>query len=80
MNMRNLHGKALLVDPALTKSTAFTREERKQYGLRGLIPYDVADINKQIARVLGSMRCKSSDIEKYIFLNEHIILKTFPFN
>jgi len=69
MNMRNLHGKALLVDPALTKSTAFTREERKQYGLRGLIPYDVADINKQIARVLGSMRCKSSDIEKYIFLN-----------
>ncbi len=67
--MKKLHGKALLVDPALTKSTAFTREEREQFGLRGLLPYDVATINKQKARVLGSVRCKSSAIEKYIFLN-----------
>lgn len=67
--MKELYGKALLVDPALTKSTAFTREERQRYGLRGLLPYDVASINKQIDRVLGSMRCKSTAIEKYIFLN-----------
>lgn len=67
--MKNLYGKALLVDPAFTKSTAFTREERERYGLRGLLPYDVATINKQIERVLGSVRCKSSAIEKYIFLN-----------
>ncbi|MDP1935260.1 MAG: oxaloacetate-decarboxylating malate dehydrogenase, partial [Nitrosomonas sp.] len=67
--MRNLYGKALLDDPALTKSTAFTREERKHFGLRGLLPYDVASINKQIERVLGSMRCKTTAIEKYIFLN-----------
>lgn len=69
INMKNLSGKALLVDPALTKSTAFTREEREQYGLRGLLPYDIANITKQKERVLGSMRCKSSAIEKYIFLN-----------
>ncbi len=67
--MKNLYGKALLVDPALTKSTAFTREERESYSLRGLLPYEVASINKQIERVLGSMRCKTSAIEKYIFLN-----------
>ncbi len=67
--MKNLYGKALLVDSALTKSTAFTREERERYGLRGLLPYDVANINKQIERVLESMRGKSSAIEKYIFLN-----------
>lgn len=67
--MKNLTGKALLVDPALTKSTAFTREERENYGLRGLLPYDVASIHKQIERVLGSMRSKSTAIEKYIFLN-----------
>lgn len=67
--MKNLYGKALLVDPALTKSTGFTREERKQYGLRGLLPYDVTTINKQKERVLGSMRCKNSAIEKYILLN-----------
>lgn len=67
--MKQLHGKALLDDPGQTKSTAFTREERDQFGLRGLLPYVVADLNKQKARVLGSMRCKNSDIEKYIFLN-----------
>ncbi len=67
--MKNLYGKALLVDPALTKSTAFTREEREQYSLRGLLPYDVASIDKQIDRVLGSVRSKSTAIEKYIFLN-----------
>lgn len=67
--MKKLYGKALLVNPTFTKSTAFTREERKRYGLRGLLPHDVANINKQIERVLGSMRRKSSAIEKYIFLN-----------
>ncbi len=67
--MKNLHGKALLVDPAQTKSTAFTREERENFGLRGLLPYEVASIYKQIDRVLGSMRSKTSAIEKYIFLN-----------
>lgn len=67
--MRNLTGKALLIDPAQTKSTAFTRDEREKYGLRGLLPYDVASIHKQIDRVLGSVRSKSTAIEKYIFLN-----------
>lgn len=62
-------GKALLTDPVHTKSTAFTRSEREQYGLRGLLPYDVASMDKQKERVLGSMRSKNSDIEKYIFLN-----------
>lgn len=67
--IKNLRGKALLIDPAQTKSTGFTREERELYGLRGLLPYDVAGIGKQIDRVLGSLRAKSSAIEKYIFLN-----------
>lgn len=67
--MNALRGKALLDNPALTKSTAFSREERVQYGLRGLLPYDVANINKQKARVLENMRRKNNDIEKYIFLN-----------
>tara|TARA_R110002073_G_scaffold321961_1_gene498311 strand:+ start:1831 stop:3441 length:1611 start_codon:yes stop_codon:yes gene_type:complete len=66
--MKVLRGKALLDDPAQTKSTAFTRDERANYGLRGLLPYKVADIGKQKERVLGNMRRKSNDIEKYIFL------------
>lgn len=67
--MKELRGKALLDHPALTKSTAFSREERNRYGLRGLLPYEIANINKQKARALENMRRKDNDIEKYIFLN-----------
>ncbi len=67
--MKNLSGKALLDDPSCTKSTAFTYEERREYGLRGLLPYDVANIGKQKERALENMRRKTNDIEKYIFLN-----------
>lgn len=67
--MKDLRGKALLDHPALTKSTAFSREERHRYGLCGLLPYEIADINKQKARVLENMRRKNNNIEKYIFLN-----------
>ena len=67
--MKQLHGKSLLDDAALNKSTAFTRDERKRYGLSGLLPYRITDINTQVARALNNMRSKSSAIEKYIFLN-----------
>lgn len=80
--MKQLHGKALLDAPSHTKSTAFTRKERDQFGLRGLLPYVVADIDKQKLRVLASMHRKNSDIEKYIFLNallerhQHLFYRT----
>lgn len=67
--MKLLQGKSLLDDPAQNKSTAFSREERNQFGLRGLLPYKIADIDTQQQRVLGNLRRKDSDIEKYIFLN-----------
>jgi len=62
-------GKTLLADPSLNKSTAFTREERERFGLRGLLPYDVSNLEIQKKRVLANMRRKANDIEKYIFLN-----------
>ncbi len=80
--MKPLHGKALLDDPAQNKSTAFTREERECHGLQGLLPYGVMDIRKQQQRVLGNLRVKNSDIEKYIFLNglldrnQHLFYRT----
>ncbi len=67
--MSNLYGKTLLDNPVSTKSTAFSRQERQENGLRGLLPYGVSSIDKQKARVLENMRRKSSAIEKYIFLN-----------
>ena len=62
-------GVELLTDPYLNKSTAFSRGEREKNGLRGLLPYAVSDMQEQQRRVLGNMRRKANDIEKYIFLN-----------
>jgi len=67
--MNEPKGKALLQDPARNKSTAFTRRERERLALRGLLPWHVSDMEGQQRRVLGNLRRKSNDIEKYIFLN-----------
>lgn len=62
-------GVELLHNAAHNKSTAFTEQERDQYGLRGLLPPAVGTMKTQIQRVLANMRRKESDIEKYIFLS-----------
>lgn len=68
--MNSIHdGASVLKDPARTKSTAFSREERDAWGIRGLLPYAVTNLDSQAARVLENMRRKENDIEKYIFLN-----------
>jgi hypothetical protein len=58
----------LLRDSILNKGTAFTEEEREAMGLRGLLPPRVHTQEAQLARVLGNIRRKETDIEKYIFL------------
>ncbi len=67
--MSRLTGKPLLHDPNRNKSTAFTRNERERLGLRGLLPWRVSDMQGQVRRVLGNLRRKPSDIEKYILLS-----------
>ena len=62
-------GKFLLHDPSRNKSTAFTRGERERLGLRGLLPWRVSSMQGQVNRVLGNLRRKSNDIEKYILLS-----------
>ncbi len=62
-------GQNILKNSARNKSTAFTRQEREKHGLRGLLPYAVADLETQKMRALENMRRKAYDIEKYIFLN-----------
>ncbi len=59
----------LLQDKALNKSTAFTHEEREVFSLRGLLPYAVSSQAIQIRRIMGNLRRKEYDIERYIFLS-----------
>jgi malate dehydrogenase (oxaloacetate-decarboxylating)(NADP+) len=61
-------GRALLNDARHNKSTAFTKEERERYQLRGLLPAAVCGQDVQLTRVLENLRRKAHDIEKYIAL------------
>jgi malate dehydrogenase (oxaloacetate-decarboxylating)(NADP+) len=61
-------GVAVLRDPAFNKSTAFTEAERDALGIRGLLPPQVTTIEEQLVRVLGNIRRKPTNLDKYIFL------------
>jgi malate dehydrogenase (oxaloacetate-decarboxylating)(NADP+) len=61
-------GQALLQDPALNKSTAFTDAERDLLGLRGLLPSHVSTQDQQLARVIENFHRLADPLEQYIFL------------
>lgn len=61
-------GVQLLYDPMLNKGTAFTEAEREELKLKGLLPPRIFNQDEQMVRVLGNLRKKPSDLEKYIFL------------
>jgi malate dehydrogenase (oxaloacetate-decarboxylating)(NADP+) len=61
-------GVALLRDPAFNKGSAFTEEERDALGIRGLLPPRVISIEHQLIRVLGNVRRKTTNLDKYVFL------------
>src|SRR5665811_145632 len=63
------HGDSLLHDPYLNKGAAFSREERRVFGLKGLFPDHVASMEEQILRVRSQMDVKVSDLEKNIYLS-----------
>jgi malate dehydrogenase (oxaloacetate-decarboxylating)(NADP+) len=68
LHLNGKRGVELLHDPLLNKGTAFTQAEREALGLRGLLPPRIADQDQQVERVLGNIRRKTSDLEKYIYL------------
>src|SRR5262245_44652580 len=77
-----LRGLALLDTPTLNKGTAFTPEERREYGLEGLLPHAVETLDRQLERVLHHLDVKPTDLERYIYLvglcdrNETLFYKT----
>ena len=65
---KDLRGAEVLNNPHRNKGTAFSEAERKAYGLEGLLPAAVADIDRQVERVLAHLDAKTSDLERYIYL------------
>jgi malate dehydrogenase (oxaloacetate-decarboxylating)(NADP+) len=68
LHLQGKRGVDLLHDPLLNKGTAFTAAERDGLGLRGLLPPRIATQDQQLNRVLGNVRRKTTDLEKYIYL------------
>jgi malate dehydrogenase (oxaloacetate-decarboxylating) len=61
-------GRALLFNPLTNKGTAFSRQEREELDLVGLVPPAVCTIEQQLDRTYENFRAKASDLEKFIFL------------
>jgi malic enzyme len=62
-------GAELLERPLLNKDTGFDESEREEFGLRGLLPPQVATIEDQLCLELEHNRRKSDDLERYIGLS-----------
>jgi malate dehydrogenase (oxaloacetate-decarboxylating)(NADP+) len=63
-------GKALLESSSLNKGNAYTEAERAALGLEGLLPPAVETLELQEQRALQQLELKTSDIERYIYLNQ----------
>ena len=62
-------GKYLLAIPEINKGSAFTREERHQFGLLGKLPDEIETIEQQVGRYYAQYQKISSNLEKNNFLN-----------
>lgn len=66
--MVDVTGRQLLANRYLNKGTAFTAEERLRFGIDGLIPPVIEDLDTQLTRVAGEYADKSTDVERHVFL------------
>src|SRR2546428_11560996 len=57
-----------LDDQGLNKGTAFTEEERRRFGLEGLLPPHVATLDEQVVRAYEAYSRKDDDLERHIYL------------
>lgn len=64
----SLSGPLLLDYPLFNKGSAFTDEERREFGLLGLLPPHVFTIDEQMARIYENYNSKQTDLDRYIFL------------
>jgi len=64
----SLTGQLLLDNPLLNKGSAFPENERREFGLLGLLPSHCSSVDEQLARTYENYKRKESDLERYVFL------------
>ena len=62
------HGMNLLGRQGMNKGTAFTDEERAEFGLHGLLPPIVETLDEQVVRAYEAYQRKDDDLERHIYL------------
>ena len=65
----SLSGKPLLTTPQLNKGTAFTQEERKEFGLLGKLPLKWKHLDEQIKRAYLQYSGYTTRLKQNIYLN-----------
>lgn len=63
-----LRGRGLTFNELLNKGTAFTADERREFGIEGLVPHAVTTPRDQVALALEIARDKTDALERYIYL------------
>src|SRR5271165_1016234 len=66
----SLRGHLLLERPLLNKGTAFTRQERRMFGLLGLLPPTEETLDEQAARAFEAYSAKRTDLGRHIYLRQ----------
>ena len=66
--LHGAHGAALLNDPIHNKGTAFTADERRAFGLDGLLPHAVETLDRQFERAMGQLDKQPDDLARYNYL------------
>ena len=61
-------GMDLLDRPLSNKGTAFTSDERTDFGLHGLLPPQVETLDEQVVRAYEAYQHKGDDLERHIYL------------
>ena len=65
----SIYGKALLTIPQLNKGTAFTEQERLEFGLIGKLPPHIETLEEQVKRAYLQYCSHDSEIQKNSYLN-----------
>ena len=63
-----LTGQAKLFDALTTKGTAFTHDERRKYGLLGLLPTAEKTLEQQVEHCWHEFSTRRDDLDKHIYL------------
>jgi|JI10StandDraft_1071094.scaffolds.fasta_scaffold58069_3 malate dehydrogenase (oxaloacetate-decarboxylating) len=66
----SIAGKHLLTTPQLNKGTAFTAEERDEFGLTGKLPMHIESLEEQVNRVYLQYTSYETPLQKNIYLNK----------